>query len=622
MATSGTLNTTAYDGRYLQLSWTASQSIANNTSTISWTLKGAGTGGAGWYYAGNFKVVIDGATVYNSSGRIKLYNGTTVASGTQTIAHNPDGSRSVAMSAQAGIYTVAVNCSGSESFTLTPIPRKATITSAPNFNDEENPVIKYSNPAGNNVTTLQACISLTGSTDDIAYRDISKTGTSYTFNLTDNERNLLRSNTTGSNSKTIKFYIKTIISGNTYSDSVSKTFSIVNGAPTLAPTAIDTNATTVALTGDSNKFIKYFSNAAVTTGATALKGASITSQSVICGGKSIEAASGTIQKVESATFNVSVTDNRKNTTTQTLTKTLIDYVNLTCDLDAEAPTTSGDMTFTVSGNYFNGSFGATENSLTVQYRYKTNDGAFGDWTIIDTVTKSGNTYNASVNLTGLDYKSNYTFETKAVDVLQTVNSAPKKVRTLPIFDWSDTDFNFNVPVLMNNKTVLRESDDYNNVVLSADGGSVYLRPNGTDSTTGELRLMSDGTVIINGVTLNHIIQEGLNGMWYYRKWSGGTAECFGIVKSTSYACTSTSGYGYYADNINIEFPSRLFRNYPSAAQPIQGKPSCNINTVGKTGLVNASIVSVSATQCVIRIWASSSMTWTGEIHVHAIGRWK
>jgi hypothetical protein len=75
--------------------------------------------------AGNFKIVIDGATAYSSSDRIKLYgNGATqVASGTKTITHNNDGSRTFKVSLEAGIYAVAVNCTGSATFTLDKIAR-------------------------------------------------------------------------------------------------------------------------------------------------------------------------------------------------------------------------------------------------------------------------------------------------------------------------------------------------------------------------------------------------------------------------------------------------------------------------------------------------------------------
>ena len=123
MASSGSFNTSGYEGRYLQFSWKQTgQNVTNNTTTISWTLKGAG-GGSVWYKAGNFKVVIAGETVYSSSARIELSDGTVVASGTYTFKHNADGTKSFSASAQAGIYTVAVNCTGSGSFTLNTIPR-------------------------------------------------------------------------------------------------------------------------------------------------------------------------------------------------------------------------------------------------------------------------------------------------------------------------------------------------------------------------------------------------------------------------------------------------------------------------------------------------------------------
>jgi len=123
MASSGSFNTSAYSGRYLTFAWSIkSQDVAANKTTISWSLKGAG-GDSTWYKSGNFKVTIAGVTVYSSAARIELANGTTVASGTHTLVHNADGSKSFTASAEAGIYTTAVNCTGSGSFTLDTIPR-------------------------------------------------------------------------------------------------------------------------------------------------------------------------------------------------------------------------------------------------------------------------------------------------------------------------------------------------------------------------------------------------------------------------------------------------------------------------------------------------------------------
>ena len=130
MATSDSFGTSAYEDRYLILSWTAtSQSVENNSTVLHWVLKGAG-GGSTWYMAGPFKVVIDGTTVYNSSTRIQLGSSTKVAEGNITLKHKTDGTKSFTAKVEAAIYTYAVNCSGSSSFTLNTIPRKSTLTAS------------------------------------------------------------------------------------------------------------------------------------------------------------------------------------------------------------------------------------------------------------------------------------------------------------------------------------------------------------------------------------------------------------------------------------------------------------------------------------------------------------
>ena len=133
MANSGYINTTGYQGRYLEFSWsipTGGQDTLNNSTKINWTLKGAGTAPNGYYVSGNFKVTIDGTVVYSSASRIQLWEGTVVASGTVTLTHGADGTRSFSASVEAGIYTVAVNCTGNGTWALPAIARASTITSA------------------------------------------------------------------------------------------------------------------------------------------------------------------------------------------------------------------------------------------------------------------------------------------------------------------------------------------------------------------------------------------------------------------------------------------------------------------------------------------------------------
>lgn len=399
MASSGSFNTSAYSVRYLVFSWSiASQDIGNNRTTINWSLKAAGGSTTSWYKAGNFKVVINGSTVYETGqdDRITLYGDTVVATGQATIGHNSDGTKSFSASAEAGIYTYARNVSGSGSWSLTSIPRQANLTSAPDFNDEQNPSIGYSNPAGNSVSNLDACISLTGSRDDIAYRGISKTGSSYTFNLTEAERNVLRNACTTSNSRSVIFYVRTIIGGNTFYSTITKTLSIINGNPTFSSSNIsykDNNSTTTAVTGNNQQMVQSLSKLLVTiTSATAKKGASITKYDATINNvtKSITSAGnidfGTINSSNNLTLSVKVTDSRGNTTTATKTVTFLAWSLPTAVISLKRKNNYEDETYLT----VNASFSSvnTKNKLTIQYQYKkTTDSSYSSLATISNNTK-------------------------------------------------------------------------------------------------------------------------------------------------------------------------------------------------------------------------------------------
>ena len=460
-----------------------STSTSNNTSSLSWNFKLSPVKtGYDWNYSNNVPVTYSinfNGTTY--SGNIMSYNGSstvTLKSGSATISHNSDGTKSISYSFSVSSISASYlpgSASKSGSMTLTAIPRQATITSAQNFNDEQNPSISYTNSAGTAVTSLQACISLDGSKDDIAYRNISKTGSSYTFELTDAERNVLRNACTTANSRSVMFIVKTVMGGNTYHSSLNKTLSIINATPTIDATAKDTNSTSLGLTGSENKIIKGYNTIAVNMTATALKGATISSYKITNGSNTINSSSGEFSNVESASFEFTVTDSRGNTFTKTLVKTLIDYIRPTSNLKADI-TPDGIITGTISGNFFNGKFGSKSNTLSVQYNYKTIDGSYGSWKSA-TAKKSGNTYTADFTISGLDYRQKYVVKAMVFDKLYTKYSNEPTLNCLPVFDWSENDFNFNVPINV-----------HGNVSLSGD-----LIVNDTNMTETVNELISNQT---------------------------------------------------------------------------------------------------------------------------------
>lgn len=527
MASTYTLKSSSYQGRYLELSLTQTQNIANNTSTIKWTLKATG-GSSSYYSTGPTTVKINGTKVYSkdrvawSSQSFPAATGST--SGTITVQHNNDGSLSIPVSLTTAIYTSSTSTK-SGTWTLDSNPRGATITSAPNFTDEGNPVVKYSNPLGSSVTTLQACIaSSDGNTIYAAYRDIGKTNTSYTFSLTTAERNTLRNATPNSNTMTVKFYIKTVANGNTFYSSVSKTLTIKNPEPVIAPTVVDTGTVSITLTGDAaNKVIKGYNTMNITFGVSAVKGATIKSQKVTCGSKS-RTTDGTMSNVESGDFVFTVTDSRGNTTTKTISKTLINYIKPTISVSSLNMNTDGVMSFALSGKVFNGSLGAVSNALTVKYRYKASGGSYGSWTTV-TATKSGNTYSASGTVSGLDYRKTYSFQAIVLDSIYKTNdtgisSGTKTVSALPVFDWSAEDFNFNVPVYFQGQQM-------------AD----FIIEQGTEAM-------------------------GSNGTWYWEKWASGKAVCYGCRNYGNMGVSTAWGGLYRSEAFTQSLPSGLFKNTP------------------------------------------------------------
>ena len=215
MANTFTLKTPSYgSGRYMQLDCSQKTDIANNKSTITWTL--TSEGGTSLYFStGPTTVKINGTQVYYIARKdyttevFPAKQGS--VSGSIDIYHDDNGAKTITVELSTAIYVAAVS-TYSDNWELDSIPRKAEITWSPaSFTDQDNPTIYYNNPAGDAVS-LMACISFTGATDDIAYRNVDPYNGEYVFWLTDEEREILRNNTTSyPPSRKVIFYLTTVI---------------------------------------------------------------------------------------------------------------------------------------------------------------------------------------------------------------------------------------------------------------------------------------------------------------------------------------------------------------------------------------------------------------------------
>lgn len=468
----------------------------------------------------------------------------TLGSYTFTISHNFDGSKTVPIAVQIGDtayfpinyeYAKQYDINKTTYSTLStraeldPLDRLPKLLTAPNFTDEENPTITYSNPLGADMPVLEACIAnSTGTVIYVPYRSIDKNGDSYTFNFSIVERNALRAAATGS-TLPVRFYIKYTLEGQTSYLFLSRTMTLEDITPDLNPIVRDTDATIVALTGDNQKVVLGYSDIYYAIGVTPPEGAVIVSQTILCGGESSTTNNGTFIDANSNTIEFSARDSRGNVAQKTLKLETVPYIKVTCNQTVQLML-DGTISLIVKGNYFSDSFGAEDNSLSVQNRWRESGGEWSEWNSLDPLISdiSNNTYTLTATISGFDPSGTYEFQSRAVDKLNSAESAQDSVVLKPIFDWGKNDFNFNVPVTI------------------------------------------DGTLTIQGSTLTDYVVEygteamGTNGTWYWEKWKSGKARCYGCRNFGNTQVATAWGNLYRSEYFTQDYPSGLFVNTPES----------------------------------------------------------
>ena len=583
-----------------------------------------------------------------------------------------------------------VNETFDEPFEPITINRAVVPKTATNFTDEENPTFSYAAISSKNrvhyryystsgiigwrnvyvleqdtIDSVQAALSFDGETADVPYREIPIDGTNYTFNLTEEEREILREKAQGSPNVPIHYLVKitrriaknytihdvNYIEQKEFTSDTSRVLTIVGCEPTLNPTVRDVNSDTVALTGNENIFVRYESMAEFATGATASKHATIVSQSVQCGSRTVrDMYYGVIDDVESGNFVFNATDSRGLQADQVaIGTTFIEYIKPTCNQNLAiemSGETGAVVTLKINGSYFNGSFGAASNELKLEVRHTQNDGEMGEWvTLTDGLIPvfKKNTYELTTTISGFDYEQSYVFQCRATDKLNFVETAQYTVTMLPIFDWDKNDFNFNVPVNieadnlnMHGETIIRHNKTANNTVLSASGGHIYIRPKGTDETDGETIIYPNGDITfggavnldnsfsVNGNALNDFVIDsgtesmGSNGTWHWRKWASGIAECYGCRNFGNMAITTAWGNLYRSAILTQDLPENVFIRTPDVI-------NINIVNAGFGGWIckhEETAPSAITTGSFIFVRPASATATPTYIGFHVLGDWK
>ena len=423
MATSGTFKTSAYEGACLQFDWTLkSQSVTNNQSVISWTLKGAGIKSGYWYMAGPFKCTVNGTVVYQSSARIKLYTGTVVASGEIAIGHDTNGSKSFSAYADCAIYTSSVNCKGSGSWSLPDISRASQPSlntwpkNSPDFNIGDTIVVHMNRKSS--VFTHKVVLKLgsysytigTGVTDNISLDTQTISENLYAQMPNNNEM-------TGE-------IVVTTYSGNTVigTSSCAIIAHVVNSNPTFDVAYEDSNSKTVAITENNQYIIRNNSTLKISvSNAQAFNSATLKSITAVVNGNTYTGTlSGTTGTINVGVVNVShdtevtvkIVDSRGNEGIREITVLVYDWTLPSAIIKLNRKSNYySESILNVNANY--ASIGG-KNEVTIKYRTKkVANSTFSTYTTIqdntDTNFTADNEFEWNVQVNVADKLGNKTY---------------------------------------------------------------------------------------------------------------------------------------------------------------------------------------------------------------------
>lgn len=379
MASNGSFNTNSYDGRHVQFSWSvASQSVANNNTTINWRISAEG-GNSSWYRSNPTSVYINGNCVYYNGTRVQQYKGT-IASGSYTIGHNSEGNASFSASVSSAIYSASTNCNGSGSWSLPQIARASqpscitwpnttenigdigsTITIHMNrHSDKFTHTVRYSFYDLNGTIATNVASNCTWTIPESFYSKMSNLNSSWGTIYADTYNGSTKIGT-----KSVKF-----------------TCNVANANPTIDKIDYyDSNQKTSDITEDNQIIIRNNSNLEFKlTNLIALKYATLSKVEILLNGITKSATLsgssvpsqminfGIVNSSSNLTASISVIDSRGNKTSYSKDITIVDWVQpsaiITCQRENNFYSTTH---LTVDGSI---SSINDKNVIKIQYQYK------------------------------------------------------------------------------------------------------------------------------------------------------------------------------------------------------------------------------------------------------------
>lgn len=467
---------------YLIVTYTVGQyDVVANTTPVSMSLAlhhaglsvGAGTDDCA-LTIGDQTYKWTGPDIYSSGGTVSL------GSHKFTVQHNADGTWSGKIGAS---YRLRINyggtyigtISGDQTITLPTIPRASTVSATDaNIGSVSSIYINAKSSAFSHrlrVTFGSLSFYLNGD-GSIASSAVTFMQRTVPFRLPDSFYAQIPNSATGK----VTLTLWTHTDKDHYFDPTTTTFTATAAAalcaPTVSATCQDTNEKTLTLTGNDDALVRYASTASGSLSVAARNSASIKRITVAGREVPLNATSYSITNAETNKVTITATDSRGYSTTQTIEKTLVPYVQLTCNiLRANRPVpTSNEAQIEIAGQYFAGNFGAADNTLTLKYKNPS-----GGWVAVTpTIDTKKNTYTASITVPNLDYRQAFSIPVQAEDKLFTATNTAQIMAGVPSFYWTKEFFQLNVPLRLNGENILSKVYPV---------GSIYMSLSSTDPKT-------------------------------------------------------------------------------------------------------------------------------------------
>ena len=601
MASSGSFSGSIKDGHYIvRVDWSQAQDVTNNKSTITakvylindWSLSINGRT--------NNTMTIDSTKQTFSSPSISSKGTHLLGTLTQTVNHAGDGSKSLSISVVfhieatlSGVYYSTITASAN--IALDSIPRASSISmSAGTLGSAATIIISRASSSFTHTITYKF-----GSAAGTIAAKTSETSVSWTPALT--LGNQIPNTTSGTATLTCTTY-----NGSTSIGSKSITVKL-NLPASVVPTI--TSLTVTCVDGDVPSawgiYVQTKSKAVLTiNGASGSYGSAITSYSITGGGfaeTSNTMTTGFLNAAGTITFTATVTDSRGRTSAaKTVSISVVSYsvpsfssyLSQRC---SSSGTLADDGTYIKASVSYSYSSCSSKNSVTRATYYR-KIGATS-WTNASKSFASGTAFTFGSG--NISTESTYEIKYSLTDAFTTISITDTVSTAAVIMDFksggtgiavgkvSERNHCFEVAsdwsVRLNGTTYLGTSTlggtakpiYLNGGVPAACSGTVggtqkpvYMNSGSITACSGTVGnastpvYMNGGTItactpasIISGVCADYVVESGKSGIWTYRKWNSGIAECWGIYSASGVNLTANhySGF-YYSASISVSLP--------------------------------------------------------------------